>query len=84
MNGGVKWQGGLEIMYLPIENVAFCLNCTNEWPVVLEPKELAFVCPRCGWRLGILRDLILLGLWTTRERGVDESDRGADEKERPS
>ncbi len=72
------------MMYLPLDNTAFCLNCANEWSIVLDPKEPILVCPRCRWQLGIPRDFVLSGWWTTQERDINQSDKETDEREPPS
>ena len=58
-------------MHQPVENTAFCLNCTNEWPAVWEiEKELTLVCPECQWRLGVPAEFVSSGWWTTQELAI--------------
>ncbi len=56
------------MMYQPIENTAYCLNCTNEWPAMWASKELVIECPECRWKLGIPAEFISTGWWTTQEQ----------------
>ncbi len=55
-------------MYTPVENTAYCLNCTNEWPAIwkIEP-EPTVVCPKCQWQLGVPIEFVSSGWWTTQE-----------------
>ena len=71
------------MMYQPVENTAYCLNCTNEWPALLlaSSKELALVCPECRWRLAVPAELVSSGWWTTEERGQEASSMEADRRE---
>jgi hypothetical protein len=55
-------------MHQPVENTAYCLNCTNEWPAIWDIKDgLTLVCPECQWRLGIPVEFVSSGWWTTQE-----------------
>ncbi|MDX6382045.1 MAG: hypothetical protein QOI57_3069 [Rubrobacteraceae bacterium] len=55
-------------MHQPVENTAYCLNCTNEWPAPdWETSRLTLVCPECHWRLGVPVEFISSGWWTTQE-----------------
>ena len=58
-------------MHQSVENTAYCLNCTNEWPVTWRlTKELALYCPKCRWRLGVPEEFVSSGWWTTEERAA--------------
>jgi hypothetical protein len=59
------------MMYQPIENTAYCLNCANEWPAVWDRKELTLACPGCRWRLSVPIEFVSSGWWTTREYDGD-------------
>ena len=55
-------------MYTPVENTAYCLNCTNEWPAIWKiESEPTIVCPKCHWRLGMPIEFVSSGWWTTQE-----------------
>lgn len=60
-------------MHQPVENTAYCLNCTNEWPAVRDTEELdledpTLVCPECRWQLGIPIELVASGWWTNQDQ----------------
>jgi hypothetical protein len=58
-------------MHQAVENTAYCLNCTHEWPATWEIEdELTLVCPECQWRLGVPEELVSSGWWTTEELAV--------------
>ena len=57
------------MMHQTVENTTYCLNCTHEWPSMWDvvEKEPAAVCPKCQWRLGVPREFVSSGWWTTEE-----------------
>lgn len=69
-------------MCQPVENTAYCLRCTNEWPAVWPSKEIALVCPKCRWRLGGPIELVRSGWWTTQGYDGDRSETDMDGRER--
>ena len=54
-------------MHQPVENTAYCLSCTNEWPATWNKDELTITCSECQWQLAIPAGLVLSGWWTTEE-----------------
>jgi hypothetical protein len=55
-------------MHQRVENTAYCLNYTNEWPAPDgETNELSLTCPKCQWRLAVPVELISSGWWTTED-----------------
>jgi hypothetical protein len=66
-------------MHQPVENTAYCLNCTNEWSAVWDLEEIALVCPECRWQLGVPAGLVSSGWWTTQEYDRDTSSMEAEE-----
>jgi hypothetical protein len=61
------------MMHQPVENMAYCLTCTNEWPVLLwASKEHTLMCPECRWRLGVPKDFVSSGWWAVGEHDAGE------------
>src|SRR5918995_2446830 len=61
------------MMHQPAENTAYCLTCTNEWPVLLwASKEHTLMCPECRWRLGVPKDFVSSGWWAVGEHDAGE------------
>ena len=59
------------MMHQTVENTAYCLNCTHEWPAMWNIEdELTLVCPKCQWRLGIPEEFVSSGSWTTEELAI--------------
>jgi hypothetical protein len=54
-------------MHQPVENTAYCLNCTNEWPAMWDTDEPTLTCPECQWQLAIPAEFVLSGWWTSQE-----------------
>ncbi len=55
------------MMYQPVEDTAYCLNCTNSWPAVWPYKESSLECPECRWRLGVPVEFVSSGWWEAQE-----------------
>jgi hypothetical protein len=59
------------MMHQTVENTAYCLNCTHEWPAMWDIEdELILVCPECQWRFGVPEEFVSSGWWTTAELAV--------------
>jgi DNA-directed RNA polymerase subunit RPC12/RpoP len=60
------------MMYQTVENTAYCLNCTHQWPVMWDVVEKGptSVCPKCGWRMGVPEEFVSSGWWSTQETAI--------------
>jgi hypothetical protein len=56
------------VMHQPVENTAFCLNCTYEWPATWDINELTLTCIECRWLLAVPINFVLWGWWTVQEQ----------------
>src|SRR5215204_6030138 len=55
-------------MHQTVENTAYCLNCTHEWPATWSlTKEPTLVCPKCQWCLSVPEEFVSSGWWATQE-----------------
>ena len=55
-------------MHQTIENTAYCLNCTHEWPATWSlTQEPTLVCPKCQWRLSVPEEFVSSGWWASQE-----------------
>lgn len=62
------------MMHQPVENTAYCLNCTNQWPAVWDRRAIILACPECRWWFGVPKEFVSSGWWTDREQEKDMSD----------
>jgi hypothetical protein len=55
-------------MHQTVENTAYCLNCTHQWPATWGlAKEPTLVCPKCKWRLSVPEEIVSSGWWASEE-----------------
>ena len=55
-------------MHQTVENTAYCLNCTHQWPAIWWlTKEPTLVCPECQWRLSVPEEFVSSEWWASQE-----------------
>ena len=55
-------------MHQTVENTAYCLNCTHQWPATWGlTKEPTLVCPKCKWRLSVPEEFVSSGWWASEK-----------------
>jgi hypothetical protein len=56
-------------MHQAVENTAYCLSCTHQWPTTWDlTKEATLVCPKCQWRTSVSKEFgVSSGGWVRQE-----------------
>lgn len=63
-----KLDEGVRSVHQAIENTAYCLNCTHQWPAMWNlARESTLVSPKCQWRLSVPEEFVSSGWWTTED-----------------
>jgi hypothetical protein len=63
-----KLDEGVRSVHQAIENTAYCLNCTHQWPAMWNlARESTLVSPKCQWHLSVPEEFVSSGWWTTED-----------------